>query len=280
MGVAVIAALLLASLTQPAGAVTYEPEPPFCKRAVIRDLLSPFDRMPHLRQPSKTGQIGFGPSSLRIRTTPQLNLGEGGVGFTLSVARREGLNLPWTATTTIVEVNGNGRPIGKPHRSIKKVGRLKQFRGDRFQFNPPDDPAFYRTTILFTGPSDQKLGRFSFYTRVMRPTIDARLALNASTYRPESTVFLRVANFGTLRVAYGVPYSIERLEAGSWAKAPESPDGPWILPIRFTPPGHGGSCAGFWIPPSMPSGHYRVVKPIGIGIREQTNLTAEFDIVL
>jgi Big-like domain-containing protein len=274
--VAITAALLLTALTARAAAVTYESEPAFCKRQFIVDPVSPFARMPKLHSPAADGRIGFGPERLRLRITPPLQTGGSEIGFTLAIAQRKGLSLPWKATTTIVDVNGNGRPIGKPRRMTKKVGWLKPFRGDRFQFAVAGDPAFYRTTILLSGASEQRLGRYSFYTRVARPIFAARLSLNAATYRPENTVFFRVENLGTLSVAYGVPYSIERLEPGGWIEAPESPDGPWILPILMSLPGFSGPCAGFWIPPTMPAGHYRVVKPIGI--RDETNLTAEFDI--
>ncbi|HST68204.1 MAG TPA: immunoglobulin-like domain-containing protein [Solirubrobacterales bacterium] len=259
--------------------------PAFCEPQQVRDFLAPLERMPKLHQPSANGQIGFGPESLRLRSASSLLVGEGEVGVTLSLAQRSRLRLPWTVTATLVEVNGNGRPIGKPRRLIRRVGWLKPFNGDSLRFEVSDDPAFYREMVALHGASGQKLGRFGFYYRAMPAIGRARLRLNASSYRPESTVFGRVENFGTLSAYYGVPYSIERLEGQGWVEAPESPDGPWILPLLVSGPGLSGKCNGFWIPPTMPPGRYRMVKRVGIGEwlpRKRGTarvLTAEFDVV-
>jgi hypothetical protein len=281
--VALIATLLLLAplaFQGRASAVTYEPKPAFCEFQQLRNFLAPLERMPKLHQPSAIGQIGFGPGSLRLRSAPSMVVGEGEVGATLAVAQRQGLRLPWTATATLVEVNGNGRPIGKPRRLVRRVGWLKPFKGDRLRFAVPGKPAFYRVTVTLRGASEQLLGRFGFYHRVVATVARVRLSLNAPAYRPESIVFARVENRGTVPAYYGVPYSIERLEGQSWVEAPESPDGPWILPIWASPPGFSGPCNGFWIPPSMPPGRYRMVKPLGVGKSEEdTILTAEFDLV-
>lgn len=283
LGRVALLALLMLSLASPlagpASAITYEPEPAFCERQQLHDFLAPLERMPKLRQPPRNEGIGFGPEKLRLRAAPSMLVGGGEVGATLAIAQRRGLRLPWTATATLVEVNGKGRPAGKPRRLVKRVGWLKPFKGDRLRFKVPDDPAFYRVTVVFRGASGQKLGRFGFYYRVVRPIQRAILRLDASSYRPETTVFARVENFGTLPVWYGVPYSIERLVSGSWVEAPESPDGPWILPLLSSPPGYSGPCNGFWIPGSTPPGRYRFVKPLDSGKPEATRaLTAEFDV--
>lgn len=271
---------LLLAFSGRASAVTYEPEPAFCERQQLRDFLAPLKRMPKLHQPSAKGQFGFGPEKLRLRSVPSLVVGGGEVGTTLAIAQRQGLRLPWTATAVLVEVNGNGRPIGKPRRLTRRVGWLKPFKGKGLRFEVSSDPAFYRLTTVFYGAAGQKLGRFGFYYRVMPPIQRARLRLNTSSYRPETTVFARVENFGTTSVGYGVPYSIERLMSGSWVEAPESPDGPWILPLLISPPGFSGPCNGFGIPRSMPAGRYRMVKPLETGRNEDSmTLTAEFDVV-
>ncbi|HET9198152.1 MAG TPA: immunoglobulin-like domain-containing protein [Solirubrobacterales bacterium] len=284
--------LAMAALAAPAAAVPYVPEPPFCKQTVVEDPLAPIKRMPELHEPSAGGQIGFGPSSLRLRTTPSFRVGGGEVGFSLGLAQRKGLSLPWTGKATLVAVNGYGRPIGEPRRSAKKIGWLKPRYARRFRFEIPDDPGFYRTTLLLTGASGEKLGKFSFYTRVAEPVGAARLALDAQTYRPGSTLFFRVENVGTLTAFYGVPYTVEKLEGGSWSEAPESPRGPTILIGISSPPGVAGRCFSFWVPPAMAVGMYRVSKEIdflpllspGEDRRQvtrppSTTLTAEFQVV-
>ncbi len=293
--VAIAAALALLSsaiLAGRAGAVTYEPEPAFCKQMVIRDPASPFARMPKLHQPSESGRIGFGPPQLRLIATPGLRVSGGDVGFILGLAQRRGSSLPWTATTTLVEVNGRGRPTGRPQRTIRRVGWLKPHYGDRFQFEVADDPALYRTTILLTGASGQRLGKFSFYTQVSKAHPEARLNLNASSYRPESTVFMRVENLGNLAASYGGDYDVEKLEGSTWVEAPENPHGPMILIGLTAMPGASGPCNQFWIPPTTAPGSYRIAKEVTFprpfvrgarpGKRKQipkATLTAEFQVV-
>jgi Bacterial Ig-like domain len=259
MAVLLIAAMAL--LPAGAAAVTYEPEPAFCKLQVIRDPAPPFARMPKLHQPSNGGKIGFGPPSLRLRATPSLRVGGGRVGFTLYLARQQGLNLPWTATMTVVVVNRNGRPTGVSDRIIRKVGWLKP-SGKRFQVPVPDAPAFYRATILLTNAGGQRLGKLSFYTRMERTDPRARLNLNASTYHPESSVFMRVESFGNLATFYGVDYKVEKLEGSAWIEAAESPRGPVILIGLSSLPGSSGPCNRFWIPPTMAPGSYRIAKEV------------------
>ncbi|MDQ3726142.1 MAG: hypothetical protein M3335_09710 [Actinomycetota bacterium] len=273
--------LLAAAVCAPsASAVTYEPEPTaFCERQTLRDFLKPLERMPKLHAPRAGGHIDIGPANLRLRPTSRFQVGGGSVGFTLSAAQRKPLRLAWTATTTLVEVNRNGKPIGKAKRSERRVGKLKPYRGNSFQLGVPARAAFYRVTIAFHGRTGQELESFGAYYRVLRPFHRSRLATNASAYRPESTVFARVENYGTLPVNYGVPYAIERLEGSTWVEAPESPNGPWILPLYTSNPGETGGCTRFWIPPSMAAGTYRMVKEVGLVKREETTLTAEFTVV-
>jgi hypothetical protein len=294
-GAAAAALLIAATALLPAGAtaVTYEPEPAFCKQQVIRDLFPAPAAMPKLHQPPASGRIGFGPARLRLLTTPRLQVGEVEVGFTLGVEQRHGLSLPWTAATTIVEVSRKGRPIGAPRRTTRKVGWLKPGRGDRFQFEVPDDPAFYRTTILLRGASDQKLGKFSFYTQVRKADPEARLKLNASDYRPESTVFMRVENLGNMTAFYGAAYEVEKLEGDAWVEAPENPHGV-VLAIGISAlPGGMGPCTRFWVPPTTAPGTYRIAKevtfvlpyysgPLAKKLRKhppKAVLTAEFQVV-
>jgi hypothetical protein len=138
-------------------------------------------------------------------------------------------------------------------------------------------PALYRLTVVFDSARGKRLASFQRYFRVVEPTVHRRLALNAPSYQPGQTVFARVENFGTEVAAYGVPFAIERLDAGGWGIAPESPDGSWILPMLASGPGETGPCTGFLIPPEMPPGHYRMSKEL---IRDSAGetLTAEFDV--
>jgi hypothetical protein len=280
----------IASTTGRAAAVTYEPEPPFCERSVVSDPLAPVEGMPKLHRPSPSGRIGFGPDSLRLRATPNRLVGGGSVGFTLAVEQRKGLSLPWTAKATLVRVDGDGRPTAAPRRIIRKVGWLRPYYGDRFHFPVSEKPAFYRTTILLSNGGDRRLGKFSFYTWVERPVLKAKLNLNASSYRPESTVFMRVENLGNIAAFYGVDYEVERFLEGSWAEAPENPHGPMIMIGINALPGASGPCGRFWIPPTTSPGTYRISKEVSYTFpfpyspakrphRTEETLTKEFQVI-
>jgi hypothetical protein len=283
--VAIFAALAICiALPDRAPAVQYEPEPPFCQAHETHDFLAPLKRMPKLHQPAENGRIGFGPESLRLRSSPSLLAGGGEVGVTLAPLQRKGMRLRWTVGALLVKVDGKGRPIARVGRLLTPVGRLKPVSGQDFGLEVPDEPGFYRFTVALLGASGKKLGQFGFYYRVL-PSLGAtaRLRLNASSYRPETTVFARVENFGTDYVSYGVDYRIERLEGGVWTTAPESPDGFWIMIGLASPPGMSGRCTAFQVPGTMPPGHYRMVKGVSFrswpeGERVEQTLTAEFDL--
>ncbi|HYH53579.1 MAG TPA: immunoglobulin-like domain-containing protein [Solirubrobacterales bacterium] len=288
-GVALLVVLLLASASSPAQAAVPGEETQFCRSHELQDYAAPFERMPKLHQPSPTGKVGFGPESLRLWSAPSLVFGAGEVGFALDLAysRATGLSLPWSVKASLVEVNGNGRPTGKPRRLVERVGSLNPSRADIFGFAVSEKPAFYRATIAFHGASGKKLGELSSYHRVMRADQEARLRVNAAAYRLGTSVVGRVENFGSVPITYGAGYRIERLEGSTWRLAPESPRGPVIAIAYVTSPGRTGSgstCLYFPVPDSTPPGRYRMVIEASLPSWDMRNpaertLTAEFDVV-
>jgi hypothetical protein len=283
LSVAVAFVSLLAAAPA-ASAIAYEPEPSFCKPALLRDHLEPLERLPKLPAPPRSGRLAFGPTSLRLEPLPALITGEGRVGYRLYLQRQGASVHPrWTVTTTLVRVDWQGRLVKTIARATRKVRTIDARRGAGVEFDLSGAFGPYRVLSVFRSKAGEKLGSYGFYFRLVRPDESARLALNSRSYRPGQTVFARVDNFGTALVTYGVPYAIEQLSGSTWSKAPESPKGPWILPLYFSEPGMSGDCTGFWIPPSMPAGRYRMVKQIDYALertKDRTKfLTAEFDVV-
>jgi hypothetical protein len=260
--VAVGLVLATAAFAGRAAGVTYEPEPPFCESTPVRDFLRHVPRSSTL-EPQPDGSLGFGPPAIRMKPLPSFVVGEGRVGYELFLLRGARTAHPrWKVTTSLARYYWRANlstTVDKTERHVRTVSRE---RAAGVFFDVAEGPAYYVVTADFESLSGRPLGHFRFYFRVVRPTRHARLALNSSTYRPESTVFARVENYGTLPVAYGTPYSIERLENGTWVIAPESPKGPWLLIGLFSPVGYSGPCNGFRIPPSMPAGTYRVAKQV------------------
>ena len=273
---------------QTSQAVTYEPAPPFCEGAVVHDYLMPLKRMPRLHSPPSTGRLGFASERLRLRPLPSLLVGEGKVGYELTLFERGSpVHLGWDVTATLVQVDWRGRVKEVVTRSRRHLATVSRRRGGGVRFPVGEAPAVYRLTVVFRTEAGRKLGGYGFYFRVVSPTQNARLSLNTDSYRPGNMVFGRIENFGTASVLYGAPYAIERQEGSAWTEAPESPRGPWILIGYITGPGLAAEhCSGFWVPPGMPLGRYRMVKELSFMTRlpiegrpPSTPVAAEFDIV-
>lgn len=258
-----IAALTLSAATPAAGAVTYEMAPStFCSATVLRDYLAPLDRLPKLHSPGPSGQLGFGRRSIRLQPLPSLLVGGGMIGYKLFLSRGAPAQHPnWTVITTLTRVNWRGR-IAETHSHARRhVTTISRSRGAGVEFRVNRYAFPYLLTVVFRNQAGKELGEYGFYFRVVDATANAHLGLSAPSYRPGSTVFARVENLGSSPVSYGAPYAIEHLDGATWSKAPESPPGPWIMPLYLTAGGMTeNGCHSFWIPPTMPPGRYRISK--------------------
>lgn len=280
----VFAGLMLAP---PASAVTYEPVPPFCDGGVVHDYLKPLKRMAKPHAPHPSGRIGFGPPALRLRLFPELLVGDGSAGYWLYLERRRGsAQLRWEVTTTLARVDWRGRELSVLARGHRRIGSVGSRLGVISRFEIDGRPGVYRFTLEIARRSGEQLAEFSRYLRVVRPMRKARLALDAASYEPGETVFGRIENFGTTTVHFGAPYAIERFDGTGWVKAPESPRGPWIMPLYGLGPGEASPhCSRFWIPPTMPAGRYRMSKGVEFATRRlrppefDIPLSAEFEVL-
>ncbi|HET8815286.1 MAG TPA: immunoglobulin-like domain-containing protein [Solirubrobacterales bacterium] len=283
-------AIVAVALTAPsaASAVTYEPPPPaspyFCGGGPARDRLTPFKPKPKLPSPPPSGRLGFGPASLSLQSLPSLVVDKGSVGYSLALRPSAApVQLNWEVSTTLTLVDWLGRPLGKLRETRRRVTTVRPTRDVGVRFSVNGEAAFYRVIATFWNEADRKLGWYGFYFRVVPDTRGARLILSKNAFRSGQTVKGRIDNVGDEIVSYGTPFAIERLEGSSWTLAPESPDGPWTLPLFHTLPGHAGRrCSNFRIPASMAPGRYRMSKTaqVGRGSLAETaeNLVAEFSV--
>jgi hypothetical protein len=282
-----IAALTLSGAAAAMGAVAYETAPSaFCGATVLRDYLAPLDRLPKPHSPSPTGQLGFGPRSIRLQPLPPLLVGGGTIGYKLFLSRGAPAQHPnWTVITTLTRVNWRGRIAETHNHARRHVTTISRSRGAGVEFRVNRYAFPYLLTVVFRNQGGKNLGEYGFYFRVVDATANARFGLSAPSYHPGSTVFARVENLGSSPVSYGAPFAIERLDGATWSKAPESPKGPWILPLYLTLGGMTeNGCHGFWIPPTMPPGRYRISKEVqfpalrGPGSDEPRLISGEFDV--
>jgi len=269
---------VLAALAAPASTLAAEPPPDFCERKIV-DPAIPWSSW---AEPKPDGRLGFGPSSVRMRVLPRLVTPGGKVGFELSLNPGAEIARPrWRVQTTLGRALSSeaGKPLERRERRVRTVSASRR---TSFFFEAPSKPGSYFVTAKFKSLADRPLGYFRLHFRVTRPTLSARLAVYAMYNARGQTVFARIHNYGTVPVLYGAPYRIERFDGTSWSLAPESPSA-FILPQYTAPPGESGAeCSSFEIPPSMPFGHYRMLKEVsfaGHPDQEATIVTAEFNIV-
>jgi hypothetical protein len=281
----VIAASTLGSMPS-AVAVAYEPVPPFCRKTVLHDYLRPLKRMPTLHEVPASGQIGFGPSNLLLQQSQSLVVGEGEAGYTITPRDYRGspAHPRWNLVTTLSKVDWRGRPteiLGRSRERIATVGRDSS-AGPGFQL---DMQGVYRIAMIIRNRSGHLLRIFGHYVRVVKATRKAQLGTDRDVFRPGETVFARVENFGTATALFGAPYRVEKEAGSSWVLANENPQGPWIMPLYLVGPGSTsrGCAGGFWIPPTMSPGRYRIVKSVEFAVnprrRNPIDLYGEFEVL-
>jgi hypothetical protein len=273
----------------PVPPVIYEPAPaappPFCTPVAVSNLLEPLAHLPKLPAPPASGRLKFGPASLRLHPLPALVIDEGRVGYELNLNRHAPTFHPdWTVTTTLVRIDSRGRAVKSIDRVQRQLKTVKARRGAGVQFEVEGQSALYRVTTVFRSKSGKRLARYGFYFRLVPTTSNARLSLDAGSYRVGDTVFGRIENFGTLPVTYGAQFTIEQLEGASWSRVPQSPRAFPLVSYTAEPGKSGPGCAQFRIRQTMEPGHYRMSKEVDIETvpqlrSEHATLYAEFDVL-
>lgn len=273
--------MLLTAFTVTANpAAAAETEPAFCASKTLHDYLAPLQRMPKLRElpyrrraePLFHG-VNIGASG------PSLAVSGGSAGYQL----QWDTNPKWDITVTLARVNGSGKVVQRLGRRHLRLGDLGQALITEPHFALPEDkPAVYRTTLLIRSHSGRKLAEFGNYYRVIRHTVHARLATDATTYRPGSTLFARVEDPGAAFILFGEEFFIEKREGEEWVPLPEAPFPMGLFEVA--PGTTSNHCTVFPIPASMPAGRYRLSQEVVISWPTQLRqlrpmLRAEFDVV-
>jgi hypothetical protein len=255
LGVALLALLVLPLLGAPSLAATSEPEPHFCERATLHDYLAPMRRLPKLRELPfrRSGEARF--RGVYVGAAgPTLAVNGGKAGYQL----QWDANPKWDVTVTVAEVNASGKVIRQIGQRHLRLGPLAPALVTEPGFTMSGKPALYRSTLVIRTSTGRKLAEFGNYYRVIRPTVQARLAPDATVHRPGTTLFARIENPGAAFILSVEDYTVEVLEGASWLPAPGM-QGPYVMPLYFIAPGMTAShCAVVPIPTSTPAGRYRV----------------------
>lgn len=255
---------------------------PFCAPTILHDYLKPVKTMPP--QHGTVELVGFGPKNVTVGgfyETEELLTGGGKVNVSVAYPRSTEHN-DWVVTVKLASVDRQGdveQLIGSFQRPIGEEGSPSS---QYFSFHLAARPRIYRVQLTVRDRKGGILGRFGKYIRVLPAVPDTEFLLSAATYHRGEVVLGRVENYGTTWVSYGVEYRIERFDGEAWLPAPESPK-EFIQPEIGTGPGTAGICLEFPIPPTLPSGHYRMVKEFGTGGRfgqpKHLVFAPEFDVI-
>lgn len=277
VGSLVMVLLLFAAPPSSAGGPYDHLDPDFCTTQTIRGNYAEIERLPPLRRPPASERLSFAPETVLFQALDTFQVGKGRIGFLLRQSdgrRSEPIEITAAAKFERIDRHGNVlQTLGALHTPISSI---KGYETVPLSLDV-SRPGLYRANVSFEDGAGNRLGSFGAYSRVL-PLVHQppRLGLNARELNPGERLLARVENFSRNTVTYGVPYSIERWNGLTWEKAPESPDGPWIMPLYRSRPGGTGPCLPFPIPQTMPAGTYRFVK--AISMKGPRRLVAEFEV--
>jgi len=268
-GAALLAIGVIASVSG-FGAVAASAGAAFCETDVVHNFERPLERLPHIREAPLREHLPFGPARIfmgQIGSGP-LVVGSDVIGFGLSYSpfypgHHLSPPLNWLVEAQLARVDRHGRTTQTLGKISKRVGRLRSTddrpSGDLDFSFPVSKSALYRVEITFADKAGKRLARYGKYLRVLRPSLDARLALSGTAFRPGEIVTARLENHGTDSLHYGLGRTIERYDGSTWTVAPESSQGAVLAIGLSSGPGESASCWSFNIPPGEPPGRYRFV---------------------
>lgn len=278
-----IAALAILALSL-APAVASADSPPFCGEQIVHDYTRPFQRMPRLHEPPKSGHFPFAPPRVYLQSPERSVLvSEDGMGpvfsyglsSTSSIERT--IRLDWVMVARVFRVDGRGRPVEVVNRRSRAIGTVSDKELSRISLPLwlSSKESLYKVELSIMGRHGALLGRYGQYLRVVRPTVAVGLGLNSKSLRPGAALDFRVENFGTARVSYGEPFSIERFD-GVWSVyLSEAQLGPWHRNLLGLFSGAVGRCQRVRIPADAPPGKYRLRKAL---VRPSVSLSKEFSV--
>jgi len=244
----------------PAAALEKGPPPKYCSHSTVRDYRAPLRNLPALRGAPELRGLPFGPQGVTLSEPLDLREHGGFVGYAIRVRRSREALLDWDLTATLTRIDPQGNTHGKARRSHAHLGSLAGKRRIGFRISPA--PALYKIELAVNNASGKTLGEYGEYLRVVKPALDVRISLNATSLRSGETVAAQVENHGTGIVILSPRYSIEVHDGSAWALAPISPLTPDPLVGLLAAPGGAVTCWSFTIPTAAPPGRYRLAGAV------------------
>jgi hypothetical protein len=251
-----------------------------CKDRVVIDYEQPISEMQPIPKVPKSGRLPFGPPGLLLEVDggPVL-IGPSTIGFTLFRKSRLSKSSPkqeLTAKIKLSMVRRDGKPIRVLRARRQQLAPILKGSEKRlsFGFRISRRSAFYRVDGYFLDDSGARVGHYAAYFRVVPSRSRVRLASSSSPLRG-GEVLWRIENLGTIHVSFGKEFEIERNEGGHWIHDGLTPQGfPGVGFVMGA--GAASQCESLLLSADMPSGRYRIRKPVQIGAAKRRDLFAEF----
>lgn len=251
---------------------------------MIRDFLEPLERMAPIHEPPTSGKLPFAPQGMNLKSRGSgLIVGGGLVGFGLSDDAIEQVrHLNWIVETELERVNRRGEVVSQLGIKRRMLGSIEGNSIEDILHRVPGKPAFYRLDIrFFRRDTHQLLGKYSTYSRVMRPRVDFRVIIETPMVAPGELATAKLINLGNMPIeaySYDFGFNVQVFTGVRWLYMPESPSrGPTRKRISFIPAGtENRGCLRYLVPAGQAPGLFRFVGPSATP--GAAPLTAEFEV--
>ncbi len=242
-----------------------------CSASPVRDYAAPLRHLKPLRALPMSGQPPFLSEGVKVEPiVGEIVVGDARPGLSLEVSgKQKRVQLDVGINMRLGRVDRTTSGV-EPLESRTRIYRIVR-RGEvhDLRFGRIYRPGVYRLMVVFRRPDGKLLGKYGQYIRVVRATRDARLVVEPTMARLGETVHGHLANYGTLPLAFGLPYQVEVLEDGGWRIAEGSPTGPWPEVQSFLGSGAAGGCDAWRVPTTEAVGLYRMSHRVSVGGRSE-----------
>jgi hypothetical protein len=207
-----------------------------------------------------------------------------GYGFSEHSFTSEGVSLAWTVTAQLWTIDRWGGELRQVDRERLFIGRLRGSDQPSISLDPlKGRRGFYRFDLQIANRNGNRIGSYSAYFKVVRPSWRPKLQLAQETLRPGQWLLARLENYGSEYVSYGQAFAVQRMERGQWVGAPDLIEHRWwAMWAKALGPGGVGGCNALLLPIDISPGTYRIVKDVDRGFVRPTKgrqLTAQFTVV-
>jgi hypothetical protein len=243
-----------------------------------------FSTLPPVREiPESAANLGHRAVSIYGGWSPVMSKPTAfGYSFSEGTYTDEGVRLDWTVSAQLWAVSERGAELQEVDREELRIGRLHGgYQPDIYVDPPKGRYGFYRYDMQIANESGTRLGSYSAYFKVVRPSWKPRLQLSRNALQPGQRLLARLDNYGTEVVSFVEAFSVQRAEGAEWV-AVDLPRRRWRMWLGQLGPGASSRCNELILPAEIPHGTYRIVKRAGTERwpeGKSTQVTALFEVV-